>query len=59
MMRKTILLVGGLLFSVSANAQIFDAIKSTVKNQTGIDLNKPVKTTTTTSTTTTTATHSG
>lgn len=56
MMRKTILLVGGLLFSVSANAQIFDAIKSTVKNQTGIDLNKPVKTTTTTSTTTTTAT---
>ena len=41
MMRKTFLLVGGLLFSVSAQAQILDVIKSTVKDQTGIDLNNP------------------
>lgn len=40
-MRKIFLLAGGLLFSVSAQAQILDAIKSTVKNQTGIDLNNP------------------
>lgn len=40
-MRKTFLLVGGLLFSVSAQAQILDVIKSTVKDQTGIDLNNP------------------
>ncbi len=49
-MKKTILLVSGLLFSVSAKAQILDAIKSTVKNQTGVDLTKPSKTTTATST---------
>jgi|GEM_PF-5534963 len=40
-MRKTFLLIGGLLFSVSAQAQILDVIKSTVKDQTGIDLNNP------------------
>ena len=53
-MRKTILLVGGLLFSVSTQAQILDVIKSTVKDKTGIDLSTPVKTTTGTTTTTTT-----
>lgn len=52
-MRKTILLASGLLFSVSAQAQIFDVIKSTVKDKTGIDLTAPVKTTTTTTTSTT------
>ncbi len=45
-MRRTILLAGLLLFSVSTQAQIFDAIKSAVKDNTGIDLNTPVKTTT-------------
>ncbi|ANF49404.1 hypothetical protein A0O34_02020 [Chryseobacterium glaciei] len=57
-MRKTILLAGVLLFSVSAQAQILDIIKSTVKDKTGVDLNNPVKTNTTTSTTTTTPTKS-
>ncbi|HEX7868477.1 MAG TPA: DUF4197 domain-containing protein, partial [Chryseobacterium sp.] len=51
-MRKTILLAAGLLFSVSTQAQILDMIKSTVKNQTGVDLSNP-KTSTTTSPTTT------
>lgn len=51
-MRKTILLVSGLLFSVSTQAQILDIIKSTVKNQTGVDLNNPKTTTTTTPTAT-------
>ncbi len=55
-MKKTFLLATGLLFSVSAQSQILDVIKSTVKNQTGIDLNNPVKTKTSTSTTTTTST---
>ncbi|WP_228451659.1 DUF4197 domain-containing protein [Chryseobacterium sp. SN22] len=45
-MRKTFLLVGGLLFSVSSQAQIFDAIKTVVKDKTGIDLNQPKPTTT-------------
>ncbi|GEN76280.1 DUF4197 domain-containing protein [Chryseobacterium hagamense] len=40
-MRKTLLLFGGLLFSVSSQAQIFDAIKNAVKDKTGIDLNQP------------------
>jgi hypothetical protein len=40
MMRKTFLLAD-FLFSVSAQAQILDVIKSTVKDQTGIDLNNP------------------
>ena len=52
MMKKTFLLAAGLLFSVSAQAQILDIIKSTVKNQTGVDLNNP-KTGTTTSPATT------
>nr|WP_228463153.1 DUF4197 domain-containing protein [Chryseobacterium cheonjiense] len=41
MMKKTILFVSGLLFSVSAHAQISDVINSTIKNQTGIDLKNP------------------
>jgi len=41
MMKKTFILAAGLLFSVSAQAQILDIIKSTVKNQTGVDLNNP------------------
>jgi len=45
-MRKTFLLIGGLLFSVSSQAQIFDAIKNAVKDKTGIDLNQPKTTTT-------------
>ncbi|WP_435525196.1 hypothetical protein [Chryseobacterium indoltheticum] len=44
-MKKTIFLATGLLFSVSAQAQILDIIKSTVKNQTGVDLNNPKTTT--------------
>lgn len=56
MMRKTIGLAAILLFSVSAQAQIFDAIKSKVKDRTGIDLNAPVKTTTNTGTSTATTT---
>lgn len=51
-MRKTILLVSGLLFSVSTNAQILDVIKSTVKDQ----LKKPTTTTSTTKTNSTTST---
>lgn len=53
-MRKTFFLAAGLLFSVSAQSQILDAIKSTVKNQTGIDLNNPKKNTTSTTTSTST-----
>lgn len=53
-MRKTIGLAAVLLFSVSAQAQIFEAIKSKVKERTGVDLNAPVKTTTATGTSTTT-----
>ncbi|WP_185286695.1 DUF4197 domain-containing protein [Chryseobacterium indologenes] len=53
-MRKNILLAAGLLFSVSAQAQLFDIIKSTVKNKTGVDLDAPVKTKGTTAATTTT-----
>lgn len=49
-MRKTIVLAGMLLCSVSTQAQILDAIKSAVKDNTGIDLNTPVKTTTSTTT---------
>lgn len=51
-MRKTILLVSGLLFSVSTSAQILDVIKSTVKDQ----LKKPTTTTSTTKTNSTTST---
>lgn len=45
-MRKTLLLIGGILFSVSSQAQIFDAIKNAVKDKTGIDLNQPKTTNT-------------
>ncbi|REC47824.1 DUF4197 domain-containing protein [Chryseobacterium pennipullorum] len=58
-MKKSIFLAAGLLFSVSAQAQLFDVIKSTIKDKTGVDLNTPVKTKGTTATTpskTTTAT---
>ncbi len=57
-MRKTIVLAGMLLFSVSTQAQILDAIKSAVKDNTGIDLNTPVKTTTSTTTPKSTSTSS-
>ncbi|WBV60415.1 DUF4197 domain-containing protein [Chryseobacterium camelliae] len=50
-MKKTIVLVGTLLFSVSTQAQILDVIKSTVKDKTGIDLNTPKTTGSTSSTT--------
>lgn len=49
-MKKTFLLAAGLLLSVSAQAQILDIIKSTVKDKTGVDLNNPVKTGTATTT---------
>lgn len=48
-MRKTVFLAAGLLFSVSAQAQFLDAIKSTIKNKTGVDLNNTTKTKSTTS----------
>jgi hypothetical protein len=61
-MRKNILFAAVLLFSVSAQAQLLDIIKSTVKNKTGVDLDNPTKaksstiaTPTTTSTSTTSA----
>lgn len=57
-MRKTILLTGMLFISVSTQAQIFDAIKSAVKDNTGIDLNTPVKTTTSATTPKSTSTTS-
>lgn len=41
-MKKSYLIAAGLLFSVSAQAQILDAIKSAVKDKTGIDLNKTI-----------------
>ncbi|PXW14915.1 uncharacterized protein DUF4197 [Chryseobacterium sp. CBTAP 102] len=42
-MKKNIFLATALLFSFSAQAQIFDIIKSAVKDKTGVDLNVPVK----------------
>lgn len=57
-MKKNFVLVSFLLFSVSTQAQILDAIKSTVKEKTGIDLNKPVKATNSTTTTPTSTTTS-
>lgn len=47
-MKKTFFLATAFFLSVSAQAQILDIIKSTVKNQTGVDLNNPKTTTTTT-----------
>lgn len=57
-MKKNFVLVSFLLFSVSTQAQILEAIKSTVKEKTGIDLNKPVKATNSTTTTPTSSTTS-
>ncbi|MDN3694035.1 DUF4197 domain-containing protein [Chryseobacterium tructae] len=54
-MRKNIFIAAGLLLSISTQAQLFDMIKSTVKDKTGIDLNaqQPTKGSTTPATTTT------
>lgn len=52
-MKKTYIAAVGLLFSVSANAQLLDVFKSAVKNQTGVDLSKVGQKNTTTSTTST------
>lgn len=56
-MKKNYLIIAGLLFSVSSQAQIFDALKTVVKDKTGVDLSQ-VKTTNSTSTYPTTATNS-
>lgn len=40
-MKKNYLIIAGLLFSVSSQAQIFDALKTVVKDKTGVDLTKP------------------
>ena len=42
-MRKNFITAAILLFSISTQAQILDAIKSVVKDKTGVDLNAPVK----------------
>lgn len=39
-MKKTFLLMSGLFFTVSSHAQILDVLKSTVKNSTGVDVDK-------------------
>lgn len=54
-MRKTIFIAAGLLFSISSQAQILDALKSTIKDKTGVDLDQTIKTkgSTTSSTSTT------
>ncbi|CAA7391564.1 MULTISPECIES: DUF4197 domain-containing protein [Chryseobacterium] len=57
-MRKIIFLVAGLFFSVSTQAQLLDALKSTVKDKTGIDLNTPNTKSTTTTPTNSTKNHS-
>lgn len=53
-MKKTLILATGLFFSVSAQAQIFDALKTKIKDKTGVDLNQ-IKTISVTSTTTNTS----
>ena len=58
-MKKNIFLAAALLFSLSAQAQIFDIIKSAVKDKTGVDLNVPVKNNGTVTSTKTTTTTSG
>lgn len=58
-MKKNIFLAAALLFSLSAQAQIFDIIKSAVKDKTGVDLNVPVKNNGTITSTKTTTTTSG
>ncbi len=55
-MKKTFLITAGLLFSVSAQSQILDILKATVKNRTGVDLNSPAKSKTATYSSTTTPT---
>lgn len=58
-MKKNIFIAAGLFLSISTQAQLFDIIKSTVKDKTGIDLNNPQATkgsTTTTNTTTSSST---
>lgn len=59
-MRKSIFIAAGLFLSISTQAQLLDILKSTVKDQTGIDLNNPKatkgSTTATTNTNTTTTT---
>ena len=50
-MKKTIFLAAGLLFSISAQAQIFDILKA-VKDKTGVDLTKTKNQTSTNTTTT-------
>lgn len=59
-MRKSIFIAAGLFLSISTQAQLLDILKSTVKDQTGIDLNNPKatkgSTTVTTNTNTTTTT---
>lgn len=52
-MKKNYLIIAGLLFSVSSQAQIFDALKTVVKDKTGVDLSQ-VKTNNSTYPTTTT-----
>ena len=39
-MKKTFLLMSGLFLTVSSHAQILDVLKSTVKNSTGVDIDK-------------------
>ncbi|RLJ31884.1 uncharacterized protein DUF4197 [Chryseobacterium sp. 7] len=58
-MKKSIFLAAGLLFSMSAQAQLLDIIKSTVKSKTGVDLDLPVKNNGTATSTTTTTTSAG
>ncbi|WP_027378323.1 DUF4197 domain-containing protein [Chryseobacterium daeguense] len=57
-MRKNFITAAILLFSISTQAQILDAIKSVVKDKTGVDLNAPVKSGTSTTPTTTAPTTS-
>lgn len=56
-MKKNLFLAAGLLFSISTQAQIFDIIKSTVKDKTGVDLNTSVKAKGSASTTGATSSH--
>lgn len=57
-MKKNFALATFLLFSISTQAQILDAIKSKVKEKTGIDLTTPVKTTNSTTPASTSTTNS-
>lgn len=55
-MKQTITFITAFVFSVSAQAQIFDVIKSTVKDKTGIDISNGTKTSTSQSSTSTSTT---